>query len=129
MKELFKTLLLILLITLFAATVFAESSIVKFSDPTKPGLLKTIGNGNVTITGYSGSDVVIDIESGVFVLVTVRIFIDYLLAHENDPTGHIDTEVGGFLQLVGTSKLPGFGNQGPGNCRLHLHPSGQFRSY
>ena len=63
MKELLKTLVMILLIMLFAATVFAESTVVKFSDPSNPGLIKTSGSGNITITGYNGSDVIIETDS------------------------------------------------------------------
>ena len=63
MKELLRPILMILLITLFATNLFAESTVVKFSDPSKPGLIKTTGNGNITITGYNGSDVVIEIDT------------------------------------------------------------------
>ena len=64
MKELLRTILMILLIMLFAATVFAESTTMKFSDPSQPGLIKITGNGDITITGYSGSEVVIVTDTG-----------------------------------------------------------------
>ncbi|MFC1650524.1 hypothetical protein ACFL2X_03040 [Candidatus Latescibacterota bacterium] len=64
MKELFKTLVMILLIMLFTAIVFAESTTMKFSDPSKPGVIKTVsGNGNITITGYNGTEVIIVTDS------------------------------------------------------------------
>ncbi|MBT4484992.1 MAG: DUF4097 family beta strand repeat protein [Candidatus Latescibacteria bacterium] len=63
MKELLRSILMILLVMLFATNLFAENTVVKFTDPSKPGLIKTTGIGNITITGYSGSDVVIEIDS------------------------------------------------------------------
>ena len=63
MKELLRTLAMIMLIMLFTTNLFAESTVVKFSDPSKPGLIKVAGNGNITIIGYNGPDVVIEIDS------------------------------------------------------------------
>ncbi|MFC1540832.1 DUF4097 domain-containing protein [Candidatus Latescibacterota bacterium] len=65
MKELFRTIAMILLIMLFTSVLFAESTTMKFSDSTKPGLINIVsGNGDITVTGYNGSDVIIEIESG-----------------------------------------------------------------
>jgi hypothetical protein len=64
MKTLFRTILMILLIMLIATTVFAESTTMKFSDPSEPGLIKVTGNGDITVTGYNGTDVIIETEAG-----------------------------------------------------------------
>jgi DUF4097 and DUF4098 domain-containing protein YvlB len=48
-----------------AQDVNADRTVVKFSDPSRPGLLKvTLMNGRITVKGYSGEEVVIESKSG-----------------------------------------------------------------
>ncbi|MFC1651443.1 hypothetical protein ACFL2X_07720 [Candidatus Latescibacterota bacterium] len=64
MKEFLRTIMMILLIMLFTSTLFADSTVVKFSNPSKPGLIKVLsGNGDIKVTGYNGSDVIIDVDT------------------------------------------------------------------
>ncbi len=51
---------MILLIIMFTASVFAETTTMQFSDPSKPGTIVVTGNGDVTVTGYDGVEVVIE---------------------------------------------------------------------
>ena len=57
-------------IKIHGAERYEDSMTVEFSDPAKPGVVKVVsGNGDVTVTGYDGNEVIIKTKSEVKNLV------------------------------------------------------------